>query len=400
MLRFLCLLLSLWGSHVLAQEAPASSMLMTIGPIDGESDGKNSIITIRYETKPGFEKPKVEAHGSFLQLVLPQTLVTHPGQFIEANSPYIRKMAAFQIDENTAGLRLFVTKEAAEFLPAITTDILENRVVLMLNHAIAEKNLIAHFEGAPVSGGPSPEEIVQRTAIRTDIPDPIAVTKGEGALAAATVEKSKAEGLDAKAKKVAPAPDAAPSSWSEGLDQKLVPVTVFVAVMLLLLIVIKSWRNIAARKWPLAPSNDMSLKTLATHTLGPKQKITVVQVGGEQILLGVSADQISFLTSLKKGDAANGLTLEPTHSPLRPQAAVPRRPPSLDDAGSKPLSRSSRGVEKMPEPGSSISYGISDQGVKNFKGQAQPQNRSAADANAMDDVTKLIRKKLRDLPKV
>lgn len=396
MLRLFLLILGLWSSHLLAQEAPASPLLMTIGPIDGESDGKNSIVTVRYDTKPGFEKPRVEAHGSFLQVILPQTLVPRPGQFIQANSPYIRKMAAFQIDETTAGLRLFVTREAAELLPALTTDILENRVLVMLDHGIAEKNSAVHFEGAPVTGGPSPEEIVERTAVRSDIPDPVAASKAAAPGVPASAEQNQ---LSAKA---APAASAEAPAWAEGLDQKLVAVTIFVAVMLLLLVALKSWRGLASKKWPLPAAADVSLKTLASHNLGPKQKITVVQVGQEQILLGVSPDQISFLTSLKKAEAPlGGLTLDPVLAAQRVQQALPKRPPTLDEVLPKASQKKTAPTEKKPEPGSSIAYGISDQGVKNYKGSSQAQARaSSSDSDAVDDVTKLIRKKLRDLPKV
>lgn len=404
MLKILLLILACFSRTLWAQEAPASPILLTLGPIDGESDAKTSVITMRFETKPSFEKPKVEAFGSFIQVTLPHTMVPKPGNFVEANSPYIRKMAAFQLDEQTAGLRLFTTKEAAHLLPAFSVDILENRVVVILDHAAAEKSLLANFDGVPVEGGPSSEEVLKRTEIRNDVSDPISAIKPEAA--AAVVEKKKDEptALPLKLKAAKKGSDPVPAeaeakSWSENLDQKLIAVTIFVALMLVLLIGLKSWKRVASKKWPLAPTADYSLKTLATHAIGPKQKISVVQVGGEQILIGVSPDSINFLTSLKKTEerpAAGSLTLDRTPAAPRTLPAAPKRNPSPSESSSQVLRGATKKTDKLPEPGSSVAYGISDEGVKNYRSSA----RADSDSHTVDDVTKLIRKKLRDLPKV
>lgn len=386
MLRVLALVLCLSASRLLAQETPASPTLMTMGPIDGESDQKASIITIRYDSKPGFPKPKVEAMGSFIQVTLPATIVPKPGQFVEANSPYIRKFAAFQIDEQTAALRLFVTKEASHLVGAVTTDILENRVVIVMDHVEAEKQLLAHFDGVPVTG-PTAEDVLKKTEVRTDIPDPVKVKEH----VPAKVEAPKAEAAKA-------------ASWSDGLQDKLVVATAFSAVMILLLIGIKTWRRMMTKKWPGAPVEDYSLKTLATHAVGPKQKLTVVQVGQEQILIGVSPDSINFLTSLKKGqETQSRIQLDPNllqkTSLPRPEAPAPRRSgPVLDEVPQRPSPRTRPTARNdLPEPGSSISYGINDQGIKNMKPAAR---KTAEEASSIDDVTRMIRKKLRDLPKV
>ncbi len=68
---------------VLAQEVPASPVPMTLGLIDSDSDQKQTTITVRYDSKPGFSKPKIEAHSSFVQVILPMTIVPKPGSFFE-----------------------------------------------------------------------------------------------------------------------------------------------------------------------------------------------------------------------------------------------------------------------------------------------------------------------------
>lgn len=392
----LALLLLTLSPIARAQETPASPVLMNLGPIDGESDQKQSIITIRYDSKPGFAKPQVEAHGTFLQVLLPNTIVLKPGLFTEANSPYIRKFAAFQIDENTAGVRLFVTKEAAHLLPAISTDILENRVVVMLDHAKAEKELLANFNGVPVAGGPSPEQIVKATEVKNDIPDPVQLMSKDKDAAAVTPQeisstvttlprkasdKAKVEETAAEGKKEA--------RWADSIESKLVIVTVFVAIMLMILLALKTWRRMAVKTIAPGALQDFSLKTLATHALGPKQKISVVQVGQEQFLLGISPDSINFLTSLRKEEAPR-VQIDPQlfQKTIAPKAPV--REKVLNDVrtNEKPVRE-----KTVAEPGSSIRYGVGDQGIKNLK--ASPK-----EPESLDDVTRLIRKKLKDLPKV
>lgn len=444
MLRFSALLsLFLLASPLAAQEVPASANLLTLGPIDGESDQKSSVITLRYDSKPGFQKPVVEAHGSFLQIVLPNTTVLKPGVFQEANSPYIRKFAPFQLDEDTAALRLFVSKEAQDLQPAVSVDILENRVLVILDHEKAAKAVGPGFAGVPVTGGPSPDQVVKQTAVRSDVPDPISIMDANtapaasaagpqeapvapkignesetvvNAASAAAVAKTQAD-LNASpapattsADTVAPINAASPR-WSDDIESKMIAVTIFCALMLGIMIALKSWRRVASKTVP--PGTDFSVKTLATHVLGPKQKITVVQVGSEQILLGVSQDSINFLTSLRPQTETAGLarmsvdpapyqqTLTPT--PKRPalrEGAEPLARPTAPQNRAEPRpSASADRAERRAEPGSSIRYGVGDEGIKNFKGRgatAAPAN----DDSSLEDVTRLIRKKLKDLPKV
>ena len=417
-MRLALLLLALLSSPLLkAQDRPASPVLLTLGPIDGESDTKSSVITMRYDTKPTFAKPVVEAHGSFLQVVLPHTMVLKPGVFSEANSPYIRKFAAFQLDEDTAALRMFVTKEAEQFVNAVSVDILENRVLVIVDHEKAEKELLANFSGVPVKG--NPEQVLKTTEVRQDVPDPIAIMSAQKDKAEPLVEKNATEATGVlpaalvDSKDIASSKDAAKPSaavaeaveeakprWADGIESKLVAATVFVALMLVLLIALKSWRKVATKVLP--PGADFSLKTLATHALGPKQRISVIQVGQEQILLGISPDGINFLTTLKSGASADPQprlqldpsmyqkTLSPTPKRLSREGVEPLQKSRSPDVRSEP--RAEPRSDK-PEPGSSIRYGVGDEGIKNFKG-------SARDQDSLDDVTRMIRKKLKDLPKV
>lgn len=66
-----------------------------------------------------------------------------------------------------------------------------------------------------------------------------------------------------------------------------------------------------ARKSRVFGSNHQQLKVIATLPLGPKERIMVVQVGGEQVLVGVTGQQISLLKSLAEPLEATGPELNP-----------------------------------------------------------------------------------------
>lgn len=64
------------------------------------------------------------------------------------------------------------------------------------------------------------------------------------------------------------------------------------------LIFILAW--LLRRVQQLAPRSGQVIKLLATQPLGPRDRLVLVQVGGEQILLGLSAGRIAPLHVLKE----------------------------------------------------------------------------------------------------
>lgn len=52
------------------------------------------------------------------------------------------------------------------------------------------------------------------------------------------------------------------------------------------------------RRFNLVPTHHGVLKTLATTSLGQKERLVLVEVGGQQYLLGVSAQQVSLIDKL------------------------------------------------------------------------------------------------------
>lgn len=52
------------------------------------------------------------------------------------------------------------------------------------------------------------------------------------------------------------------------------------------------------RRFNLVPANNSVLKTLAVTSLGQKERIVLVQLGAQQYLIGVSAQQVNLIDKL------------------------------------------------------------------------------------------------------
>jgi flagellar protein FliO/FliZ len=167
MFKFFLVIVPIWLATSSATAQPSSSQsktlpastsggsMMTIGGIDGESDDAMSLINIRFVRKPSWTKlNEVQEHGSFLQIVLPNTIVPNPGEFYEGNSPYIQKIAAFQLTPNSAGVRLFTTENAAKTKQAANVELLGKRLVFTIDHVHMKELLAAKTAKRTVNSAP------------------------------------------------------------------------------------------------------------------------------------------------------------------------------------------------------------------------------------------------------
>jgi len=74
------------------------------------------------------------------------------------------------------------------------------------------------------------------------------------------------------------------------------------------------WLGLAATLiWVATKASNPNIKILAQQSIGPRERILVVNVLGRILVLGHSANQINFLTELAPEDLAN---LTPQKNPL------------------------------------------------------------------------------------
>ena len=94
--------------------------------------------------------------------------------------------------------------------------------------------------------------------------------------------------ISAMAAEVTQAAPAATSSMSGQLVQLLLGLLLVIGVIFLL-----AW--LMRRVQQIVPRGGQVIKIVATQALGPRDRLVLVQVGGEQILLGLSPGSITSL---------------------------------------------------------------------------------------------------------
>jgi flagellar biogenesis protein FliO len=340
-----------------------------LGAITTEVEGDLTIVTARLNKIPDWKEVPLEEHGTFLQIKLPQTQIPASGEFIDGNGPFLRKLATFQLPDEDGALRLFVNQDAGKAKLATTAELLGDRLIITIDHKKLEQ-LIAPQTAKQETAA----DIIAKTSVEKNAPAPSDLINT--APKAETQASSEISGM----------PNLAP---------QLMKVAAFCAVMFLGLIAahwararrIKKSRGSFDRPGP----EPVSLKVLSSVNIGPKQKLTLVQVGDQQILIGVSADAINMITTVeskpRQTSFARQLDAANPNADIRLKSAediAPSRPQRRPVTTSTTHSRSDN-----PVKGSRINVGVGDDGAQNMKTPASQND---------GDITKILRDRLRNLP--
>ncbi len=90
-------------------------------------------------------------------------------------------------------------------------------------------------------------------------------------------------------------------SYPYMLAKTVLMLGIVIAVMLLLLWVLKRYMNRGVGRF--GRSSSSPVKVLSTSFLGPKKSISIVDVAGEVLVLGITAENINCLATLDSADA-------------------------------------------------------------------------------------------------
>lgn len=376
---------------------------VVLGIYDAEADAEMTVVTARLSEKPAFESVKLEDHGSFFQVVLPNVVVPHPGQFNDGKGPYAKKIAAYQLSPTDGAIRIFTEGDSKALFAATTAEILNDRLVVTIDH----RNL------------------------------PAALKTG-GATDAAAINGVTTE--SAKSGDLTPADLArAPNTTSVGsnvidLSSRLNSVAIFSGVMLLGLLGLYFSKSIFRRRRGGADASEsFQMKTLSFMPLAPKQRLALIEICNEKILVGVSPGQISYLTTINgtaKRSGQQAIVAEPSVGlPAQIQQYFQKQVPAvnstvelkaspstnfsetpeLKNVPAKKTSRQATSVaageltQSAKEPARRINVAITDEGIE--PRQAPLNKRSRAESHSEEpkdigDVTRIIREKLKNLSQV
>ncbi len=421
-----------------SNKLPLIKNQLVLGAVDGETFDQMTIINIRFNEKPEWATiPKVEDHGMFLQITLPNTLVTEPGKFFDGAPPHFPKIAIIQSTPQDAAVRIFTVQPAGTVRDSSKTEILGNRLIMSLDHKKLETLLGSTGGGSdvqlvgppvpPATSSASAESIIDSTKIRTDIAAPSLVLKKEAKAGALTG-----------------------GGTELGLGDKLTKVALFSGFMFFILICAWVAKPFLKKKKKLLDKDNnpiLSFETVATMPLNPRQKLMVIQVGNDRILLGVGADSINFLTNLStsgtqqpqiasqaskvvqalgtrkfedtfisnesvdlvprpqlkniEGNDVASLSQPPRKAISEPAPTKTRASKAFDEQVEIDLEEKVQANMKRPgrntHPGSRLNIRIDDSGATKLSGKSSSKKPPEEKKQAIDDITSIIREKLNSL---
>lgn len=354
----------------------AAEKIATVQKVDSEADEKNTLINLTFDSPLKGKTPELEGHGGFLQLSLSDTMTPNPGQFFDVKSPFVQKMAVFQTGPKTVAFRLFVKNNADDIKKAATVDLLGERLMISFDHAKLAA-LTPDVSKPAQAKTPTAEEIVANTEVRSDIADPAGEILPKEAISATKFGKD-----------------------DFSLQKKMIPVAIFSAIMLSGLFLLHVARRFFRRGKQSPMPASVSMKTIASYNLAPKHKLALVQVGGQQVLLGVGPDGINFLTSMHSMSAATQPYVMAPQVPVmaleESQAVASERTQHmrkklLEEKAPKQVAEAPATAKKT----STFSVAVDDEGVK-----PMVSHEGVGGQKSIEDVTNLIRRKLKNLPNI
>ena len=376
----------------------SSNGMLNLSGVEMDTDENASLITIKLDQKPSWDKVELEEHGGFLQLSLDSVLVSKPGEFVDGKGPIFSKIGLFQPNSNMAALRLFTTQQASDIIKNTTVDVLDSRIIVRTDHE--GLNLLAPTTAANSTSIPQNSETMTEALrrVKNSVTDPDKAIDPKEA-ATAKVEKPELDNF-------------------EGLGIKLTIAAVVAGFVLILAMTLRFGKNILKRlkvRGGQSPSISTSaIEMLSTQILSPKQKLAVIKVGPQKFLINISNDAVSMLSELTTQTAVNPALAMPQMLPRQqiPQQLAPQNIPMIERSSAstespmvkrktKALPQASAqessvsvkaGAVSQANSGRRINIAIGDEGVVNRTSKSSAAFKE--DEMGADDVTKLIREKL------
>ena len=90
-----------------------------------------------------------------------------------------------------------------------------------------------------------------------------------------------------------------PDLWGTGL-KTFAMLCIVVAILILVLFLMKRFFYLKN-----GSGHGQFIKILSSHHLSPKQRVALIDVVGEKIVIGITPENITFLTKIEKSEALN-----------------------------------------------------------------------------------------------
>ncbi|MFK7873732.1 MAG: flagellar biosynthetic protein FliO [Oligoflexales bacterium] len=322
-----------------------SRTLYTLQKIFDKSTEDHFMISLKLDQPAPWTSLNLENHGSFLQLRLPDSMTMNPGQFQDIQGPYISKIATFQPDPATIIVRFFLRphqSNADEIAKATSVEVLGEHIIVSTEMT------------------PEPKKIAAIPIPKLDTIPPI------------QTPAQKIIHSEPKSKK---------ANIVEALSRK---VAIGIFLVMLLFTLFTAGHKFFRKKSNSGSNLPAQMQILNSINLSSKQKLTLVQVQDQKILISVSNDGIQVIPEFKDAVQNFGNVM---HQPPKRQAIrnpeAPRRE-TLQPSHEEKKFKQSPSLDEIPES-------LSDNSLPKTSSPEHSQE-------SVDDITKLIREKLRQYP--
>lgn len=321
-----------------ARAGAAGNSLAFLEGIQAFSNSEELRIVVRFRHLPPSISPAASQavfHGNSVSLLLPQVAVSPERRTFSLQDRQVEGVEATQVAPAAAELRFLLSK-GERLSPR---DLIINR---------RGEEIVFHFHrppagtGAGVTGtresssgpgaGPLPQEDALVRSVVSGKGAPMTVVKASTRAAAASasplVPAVLTEAAPVRAASTSPSPVA--SSFSPGLGEApsmnsvvLRMVASLAAVLGVLLLCAVGGRRFLFRKGGLKGKQRL-IRVLSSSYLGPKKSLSLVEVDGERLVLGVSQNQISMLARISEGSSVardprgDGAAAAPDWRPIFP----------------------------------------------------------------------------------
>jgi len=341
--------------------------ILTLGAVTTEVDGDLTIITARLNKTPEWKLTEIEEHGTFIQIKMPHTLIPSSGEFLDGSGPFLRKIASFQVSDEDGALRLFLNQDAAKAKMATSAELLGDRIIISIDHKKLEQLINPVVTSAAQNFNIS--EVSDNTASKVSVSE---LQNAPAPTTADTTDPLVADG--------------------NNLQEKLTQGAILCGVLFLALLGIQLIRS---RKFKLKTKHaqkqyvePVTMRILSSISLGQKQKLTLVQVGKQQILLGLTPDNINLLSTIDSQSSINNFSKALESADSNADVRLKNPMELTHTSGQKRLASHTVNSRTIgPKRGNHINVAVGEDGLVD-----------ARSPKTEDDITKILRDRLRNLP--
>ncbi len=323
--------------------------ILSLEKIESTTDDSTATVTMQFNGELSNRSFAIEEQDGFFQVSLPNILVPENNKFYDGSGPYLKKIAAYQTSPDSAVARIYVRPFdlSKETKANLKTNLNENKATVQLPLSMFKKDITPNSTPAASANPPT--------------------LLGE-----------------------------------HDLDFYMQRLGIFSLLFFAAIFLVLSLKRLQKNKiFKASGDGAFKMKTLSQLSFSPRQKICLIQVGSEQFLVAVTADQITLLSRIGSTEAKPMMATETESREIRrPIPPTPRSDKFLDSLRSS-MNRQEPSVESKIEDfqrkpnieseRKSINYAISDDGI---------QDKTKESTRAIDDITRLIREKLKSLPQI